>query len=159
MSDEPVEGEIIEPGEDQPIDFWNNLSLPPRPFGELLKNLRERIAEAAGHSVTQEQFGELLGNVNQVTISRWQRGAQKPQRAQLERIVALAHEYGLHGLTLERLQRSLNLDIDEYASLDPRLRRLDILLSTEDETFRAEFHEAVIAVFYILKGVTRPRDR
>lgn len=163
--DNPIDGEIIEPGPDsQPdqLEFEDPFArflFPSRPFGELLQNIRERISEAAGRNLTQAEFGELLGNVDQVTVSRWQTGKQKPQRAQLEKIVALAHDYGLRGLTLARLEQSLNRTIDDYAGIDPRVLRLNTLLIAEDETFKEEFFEVVLAVFHILKGVRRQGRR
>jgi hypothetical protein len=158
MSDEPIEGQIIEPEQEEdntPVDFWNAFDLPPKPFGELLRNIRLRIGQELGRAVTQEEFGRMLGDVNQVTVGRWQRGDQRPQKAQLEKIVALAGQYGMAGVTLERLQKSLSMDIEEYSSLDPRLRRLDALLNTEEESFKAGFYEIAIAIVYILRGVTR----
>jgi len=87
-----------------------------------------------------------------VTISRWQRGAQKPQTAQLEKIVTLGHEYGLRGLTLARLQQSLQRDVDQYASIDPRITELNTLMLLEDETYRTAFFNVVFALHYLLRG-------
>jgi transcriptional regulator with XRE-family HTH domain len=167
--DNPIDGEIIEPGPDQPeqLEFEDPFArflFPSRPFGELLQNIRERISEAhvaerGGRGLTQAEFGEMLGNVDQVTISRWQTGKQKPQKAQLEKIVALAHEYGLRGLTLARLEQSLNRSVEEYAGIDPRVLRLNTLLIAEDETFKEEFFEVVVAIFHLLKGVRRQGRR
>ena len=69
----------------------------------------------------------------------------------------LAHQYGITGVSLERLQKSLNIDIDEYTALDPGLRRLQILLGGEEEGFREGFYEAAVALYYLVKGVTRPK--
>jgi transcriptional regulator with XRE-family HTH domain len=121
----------------------------------VLQHIREQISAQLGQPVTQERFGELLGNVNQVTISRWQRGEQRPQREQLVKIVTLAQQFGLKNVTLESLRKSLAMESDEYLALDPRVRRLDILLSREDEDFKTEFFEVIYAVFHILKGVRR----
>src|SRR5690348_3321644 len=93
-----IEGEVVpeddadQPQPDRPIgdQFWQEFSLPPRKFGELLKHIREAISKQVGHVVTQEEFGEMLGGVDQVTISRWQRNTQQPQREQLLKIVRLA---------------------------------------------------------------------
>ena len=160
--DEPIDGEILEPGEgpepgDQVEDPFMQFLFPARPFGELLVSVRERISEVLGRPLTQAEFGEMLGDVDQVTISRWQTGRQRPQRAQLEKIVRLAQEYGMRGLTLKRLEQSLNRDVEQYASIDPRVLRLNTLLLPEDETFKEEFFEVVVGIYHILKGVRRGR--
>jgi hypothetical protein len=171
MSDDsPIDGEIIEGGDypesaDNRQDsssfgnnFWTgNFELAPPPFGDLLINLRAKIGEQLKRPITQAEFGELLGDIDQVTISRWQRGVQKPQQMQLEKIVMLAHQYGITSLTLTRLQQSLNYDVKAYSLLDPRLKRLDALLTNEDEAFRDEFYEVVIGLLHMLKGVRRNR--
>jgi len=165
--DEPIDGEIMpeegaEPEQEPEQEFEDPFArflFPSRPFGELLTSIRERISEQVGRPLTQSEFGEMLGHVDQVTVSRWQTGKQKPQRMQLEKIVTLAHEYGLRGLTLARLEQSLNRSVEEYSGIDPRVIRLNTLLIAEDETFKEEFFEVVIAIFHLLKGVRRQGRR
>ena len=161
--DQLIDGELVdddsqEPQDDRPAGerFWSEqLTLPPRKFGQLLAHIREEISSQTGQRVTQETFGEMLGNVNQVTISRWQRGEQRPQREQLVKIVMLAEQYGLKNVTLARLQQSLKLEADEYLALDARLRRIDDLLSREDENFKAEYYETMVAIYHLLRGTRR----
>jgi transcriptional regulator with XRE-family HTH domain len=163
MEDNIIEGDVVEPEPEPyvpgPDDPFSAFLFPTQPFGELLIHIRQRIGQSLGRDVTQEEFGELLGHVNQVTISRWQLGKQKPQEDQLKKIVALAHQHGLMGLTLARLQQSLNMDISRYAAIDPRVERLNTLLLTENEAFKTEFFEVVIGLYHLLKGVVRSRDR
>jgi hypothetical protein len=160
MNEQPIEGEIVEPEQDpeQPIeveDPFRGFLFPTRPFGELLLAIRQRIAKAEGRAITQAEFGAMLGHVNQITISRWQVGKQAPQKEHLKQIVELAHQYGMRGLTLARLEQSLHLDIEQFAGIDPRVVRLNTLLLPEDEAFKEEFFEVVIAVYHLLKGVRR----
>ena len=164
--DELIDGELIDydsgaapeyiPG---PEDPFSAFLFPTMPFGELLKHIRDRVGQAAGREVTQEQFGKLLGNVDQITVSRWQTGKQKPHQAQLKKIVALAHEYGMRGLTLAKLEQSLHRDVDQYATIDPRVLRLNTLLLVEDEEFKTKFFEVVIAIFHILKGASQSQGK
>lgn len=161
-----IEGEVVpedEAGQPQGQDdsslsekFWQEFSLPPRKFGEILKHVRERIAQQLNRPVSQDEFGDMIGDVNQVTISRWQRGVQVPQREQLLKIVRLAEEYGLKNVTLRRLQQSLELETEEYLALDKRLRRIDELLVREDDDFKAEFYETMISIYHLLRGTRRP---
>jgi len=168
MDDQPIEGEIIDPGQGEDIaappvadDPFAAFVFPSRPFGQLLLQIRQRVSEAVGRTLTQEEFGQLLGDVDQVTVSRWQRGAQTPQVAQLQKIVDLAHEYGLRGLTLARLQDSLKRDQTEWANIDPRITELNTLLLLEDETYRTGFFNLVFALHYLLRGAIQSirRDR
>ena len=161
--DDYIEGDVVEPepeGEQPyvagPDDPFSAFLFPTQPFGELLIHIRQRVGDSLGREVTQEEFGDMLGHVNQVTISRWQLGKQKPQEGQLKKIVALAHQHGMRGLTLARLQQSLNMDISRYAAIDPRIERLNTLLLMHDETFKSAFFEVLFALYHLLNSVIRP---
>lgn len=159
---QPIDGEILddsqEPQDDRPIGerFWDTLVLPPRNFGAVLRHIREEISNQVDRRITQDEFGQLLGDVDQVTISRWERDEQKPQREQLLKIVMLCQQYkGLENITLARLQQALQRSNEEYMDLDARLRRIDQLLAREDENFKQEYYEVMIAVYHLLKGTRR----
>jgi transcriptional regulator with XRE-family HTH domain len=160
---ELIEGEIIEPEDERrpgPVgdvadQFWNELVLPPRRFGDVLDHLREAISAQLKERITQERLGDLLGGVDQVTVGRWMRGEQRPQKEALLKIVALAQQFGMTNVTLASLRQSLAIESDEYLALDPRVRRLDVLLSRESEAFRVEFFEVIYAIYHLLRGDTR----
>lgn len=158
---DPVEGELVDdaaawtPDRDDP---FGQFQFPTVTFGELLKHIRGRVAQYAGkRETTQSEFGALLG-VDQVTISRWELGKQEPQAGHLQNIVRIAHQNGIRGLTLGRLQQVLSRDVSRFADIDPRVQRLNAYLLMEDEAFKAEFFEVVFGILHILRGVVRSDD-
>lgn len=157
-----VEGEIVQTGSESledmdrqaAQDFWDKSRYEVlNDFGDLLKHIRDQLSIKLGHVITQAEFGELLGHTSNVTISRWENGTNRPQPELITRIVEVAQEHGLSGITVDRLNRSLNRAQEDYKGLDPGLRRIELLLSTEDQAFRDNFYEIAIALIKMLKGI------
>jgi transcriptional regulator with XRE-family HTH domain len=55
-------------------------------LGHRIRKLRRTLQKKAGTKMTQTEFGNRYG-VNQVTVSRWEKGLHRPENEHLQKLV------------------------------------------------------------------------